>query len=368
MKQRILGYDVAKGIAMLLVVLLHYAIYTRHYAGDIIGNVVTSLCVVCVPLFFTVNGALLLPRTLDYRKHYRKLATIVVVVAVWKTIAAVFFMMFDGSHTVGIKDFLKFQLGGNFGEYPTGYFWFMNALIAVYLVYPLVKLMIDDHGIALWSCMAVLFGLTVCKDTVAVVLDVIGTVSHHELTSLLGSLGEYDIFGNYGYVMLYFMIGGLIGRQVAAIRDGSASKAPSIATCWIVVVIGFACTVAVQRFQHMVAGVNLTVNYGYWLLPTVAMTCAILLICVRVTVDSGLLRGAITAVGGNTFGIYMLHMFAIVAFSRLQASPVLAWMSTLPTGVNTVVNVGFAIVLFICCTLLAVGLKRIPGVRILLSA
>ena len=235
-------------------------------------------------------------------------------------------------------------------------------------MYPLIKLMFDDHGAALWSCMAVLFGFTVCKDTAAVVLDIIGAVSHHELTSLLGSLGEYDIFGNYGYVMLYFMIGGLIGQQVAAEHDGSSAKIPSIAACWIVAIIGFVCTVAIQRFQHATAGVNLTVNYGYWLMPTVAMTCAILLICVRVEAGNGLLRELITAVGGGTFGIYMLHMFAIVIFSRLQASPALAWMGSLPAGVNTAVNVGFALALFICCALLSAGMKRIPGIRVLLNA
>lgn len=93
MRQRILGYDVAKGIAMFLVVLLHYSFYTRFYSGDVVGSAVTSVCVICVPLFFAVNGALLLPRPLDVRKHYKRLITIVIIVAAWKSLSALFFCL-----------------------------------------------------------------------------------------------------------------------------------------------------------------------------------------------------------------------------------------------------------------------------------
>ncbi|MFQ9707226.1 MAG: acyltransferase family protein [Bifidobacterium dentium] len=72
MKKRIVGYDIAKTLAMFLVVMLHYSLYTRYYSSGIAGTLVTVMCVVCVPLFFAVNGALLLPRPLDEHRHYRK--------------------------------------------------------------------------------------------------------------------------------------------------------------------------------------------------------------------------------------------------------------------------------------------------------
>lgn len=72
MGKRIVGYDVAKSIAMFFVVLLHFAFYTRYYSGGLAGTAVTTLCVICVPLFFAVNGALLLPRTFDVKNIIRK--------------------------------------------------------------------------------------------------------------------------------------------------------------------------------------------------------------------------------------------------------------------------------------------------------
>lgn len=143
MKKRVVGYDIIKSMAMFFVVMLHYSFYTRFYSSGLAGTAVTVLCVVCVPLFFAVNGALLLPRKMDEAKHYRKTLNIVIVVTIWRLLAAAFFVFVDGSHPVTLKDLVLFLLGGGFGDYPTGYFWFMNALIAVYLVLPVMKMAFD---------------------------------------------------------------------------------------------------------------------------------------------------------------------------------------------------------------------------------
>lgn len=200
---------------MFLVVMLHYSFYTKYYSNGVAGTLVTVMCVVCVPLFFAVNGALLLPRPLDEHRHYRKVLNIVIIVSIWKVLAAIFFIYVDGSQTVTIKDFCIFLLGGNLGGYPTGYFWFMNALIAVYLILPLAKMAFDsDRRIVLHALMAVLFGFTVGKDTVSLVLQGLGTLTHHDFASIMNSIDEYYIFGSYGYVLLYFLVGGLVGRRL----------------------------------------------------------------------------------------------------------------------------------------------------------
>lgn len=77
---------------MFFVVMLHYSFYTRFYSSGLVGTSVTVLCVVCVPLFFAVNGALLLPRAMDEAKHYRKTLNIIIVVTIWRLLAAAFFV------------------------------------------------------------------------------------------------------------------------------------------------------------------------------------------------------------------------------------------------------------------------------------
>ena len=254
---------------MFLVVMLHYSLYTRYYSGGIAGTLVTVMCVVCVPLFFAVNGALLLPRPLDEHRHYRKVLNIVIIVSIWKVLAAIFFIYVDGSQTVTIKDFCIFLLGGNLGGYPTGYFWFMNALIAVYLILPLAKMAFDsDRRIVLHALMAVLFGFTVGKDTVSLVLQGLGTLTHHDFASIMNSIDEYYIFGSYGYVLLYFLVGGFVGSRlvhgsgIEEATHGGVQISQGMAVCGIIVC--YVVTVLIQRYQHAVKGVVLTVENGYW--------------------------------------------------------------------------------------------------------
>lgn len=367
MKQRILGYDLAKSGAMFMVVLLHYAYYTKDYPSDRLTNAIATFCMICVPLFFTVNGALLLPRPLDARKHYRKLAVIVAVMFVWKTIDAVFCVLVDRSHEVGFKDYLKFLLGGNLGDYPTGYFWFMNALIAVYLVYPLIKLIYDDNGIALRACIAVLLVFGFGKDSAATILDMIGALTHHELSSLLDGVGGFYIFGGYGYILLYFIAGGLIARRIKNIRDNDHPSPFRTRTCLLLIAVCFFCLFGVQRFQSATSGVNLNVADGYWLLPTLIETLLVLIVCLRIDTSNPAVRTVVGGIGGNTFGVYMLHLMAIVMFAKLQELPMMAWMGHLDNYAGVIVNIGCALILFLGCAAISVVLRRVPGIRLLLS-
>lgn len=293
MKKRVVGYDIIKSMAMFFVVMLHYSFYTRFYSSGLAGTAVTVLCVVCVPLFFAVNGALLLPRKMDEAKHYRKTLNIVIVVTIWRLLAAALFVFVDGSHPVTLKDLVLFLLGGGFGDYPTGYFWFMNALIAVYLVLPVMKMAFDsERKLAFNALLAVLAGFTVGKDSLKLVLQMLGTATNHDFASILNALDEFYIFGSYGYVLLYFLIGGMIGRYLKQKQTGELDADvhhPLFDISWgeasAGIVVCYALTLLIQRYQHATHGTNLTVENGYWLLPSFVATILILLVLGRVNIQ-----------------------------------------------------------------------------------
>ncbi len=351
---------------MFLMVMLHYSFYTKYYSNGIAGTLVTVMCVVCVPLFFAVNGALLLPQPLDEHLHYRKVLNIVIIVSIWKVLATIFFIFVDSSQTVTIKDFCIFLLGGNLVGYPTGYFWFMNALIALYLILPLVKMAFDsDRSIVLHTLMAVLFGFTVGKDTVSLVLQGIGTLTHHDFASIVNPIDEYYIFGSYGYVLLYFLVGGLIGRRLVhglemGAAHGGVQISQSMAVCGVMVC--YAVTVLVQRYQHAVKGVVLTVENGYWLLPTFVATLLILFALGRVRMR-GFGAEMFQAIGMNTFGIYMLHMAGLILLSRAQDTSLFNGLGNLNSIALTAVNVLLCICIFVGCLFITVLLRKIPFIE-----
>lgn len=365
MRKRIVGYDVAKTLAMFFVVMLHYSFYTRYYSSGLAGTLVTTMCVVCVPLFFAVNGALLLPRALDESKHYRKTLNIVVIVSIWKLLAAAFFVFVDGSHPVTFKDLLIFLLGGGFGDYPAGYFWFMNALIAVYLVLPLAKMAFDaERRIVLKALLAVLFGFTVGKDTLVLVLQMFGTVMHHDFASILSSVDEYYIFGSYGYVLLYFLVGGLIGKWLSEQKEERLGLTHGVSICGII--ICYIVTVLIQRYQHAVNGTNLTVDNGYWLLPTFIAVILILSALAKARIQRFWAR-AFQLIGMNTFGVYMLHMAGLVLLSRLQGLACFQVLGGMNSILVTVINVVLCACVFAICLGISVVLRKVPYVGKLFS-
>lgn len=235
MKKRVVGYDIIKSMAMFFVVMLHYSFYTRFYSSGLAGTAVTVLCVVCVPLFFAVNGALLLPRKMDEAKHYRKTLNIVIVVTIWRLLAAAFFVFVDGSHPVTLKDLVLFLLGGGFG-------------------------------------------------------------------------------------------------------------------------------LLIQRYQHATHGTNLTVENGYWLLPSFVATILILLVLGRVNIQ-GIWAKVFQVIGMNTFGVYMLHLVGLVLLSRLQALPWLQFMGNLNSVAVTLLNVVLCGCVFAICLAVSVLFRKIPYIN-----
>lgn len=367
MKKRVVGYDIIKCIAMFFVVMLHYSFYTKFYSDGLAGTAITVLCVVCVPLFFAVNGALLLPRDMNTVKHYRKTLNIIIVVTIWKLLAATFFTLVDGSHPVTLKNLAIFLLGGGFGDYPTGYFWFMNALIAVYLVLPVMKMAFDaEQKIAFHALLAVLAAFTVGKDSLKLVLQMAGTTTNHDFASIVNSLGEFYIFGSYGYVLLYVLVGGVIGRYLKQTReestDGNAlhflSRISPGKAC-VGIAICYTLTLLIQRYQHAAHGTNLTVDNGYWLLPTFIATVLILLTLGQADIQG---TGAkfFQIVGMNTFGVYMLHLAGLVLLSRLQSLSWFEFMGTMNSIAVTMLNTLLCACVFAACLATSALLRNIP--------
>ena len=369
MKKRVVGYEIIKSMAMFFVVMLHYSFYTRFYSSGLAGTAVTVLCVVCVPLFFAVNGALLLPRKMDEAKHYRKTLNIVIVVTIWRLLAAAFFVFVDGSLAGQRQDLVLFLLGGGFGDYPTGYFWFMNALIAVYLVLPVMKMAFDsERKLAFNALLAVLAGFTVGKDSLKLVLQMLGTATNHDFASILNALDEFYIFGSYEYVSLYFLIGGMIGRYLSRSRPGNSMPTSLLPVRYLLgeasagIVVCYALTLLIQRYQHATHGTNLTVENGYWLLPSFVATILILLVLGRVNIQ-GIWAKVFQVIGMNTFGVYMLHLVGLVLLSRLQALPWLQFMENLNSVAVTLLNVVLCGCVFARCLAVSVLFRKIPYIN-----
>ena len=101
-----------------------------------------------VPLFFMVNGALLLRKPIDVKKHYKKVIHLILVTILWKIIYIV------GSLLVGrifsndltpLNIITTLTSNNNIKSVPTEHLWFMYSLIGVYIILPFIQTFIGNN-------------------------------------------------------------------------------------------------------------------------------------------------------------------------------------------------------------------------------
>lgn len=127
MNQRNVNLDLIKCIACICVVGLHavgMSNYTIYY-----------LCDCGVPLFFMVNGYLLLSREkIDYTYAFRKILHILKVVFLWNFLIAVPVLIFRQK----IVNPFRLSFDSLLQKGYLWHFWFFGALIMIYLLLPLL--------------------------------------------------------------------------------------------------------------------------------------------------------------------------------------------------------------------------------------
>lgn len=140
MQKRNVGYDFIKTIAIFLVVIIHSNV---AYLGSNQGNVgwyfvmlLTSVCLVAVPLFFMVSGALLLDtqEVIPLKNlFFKRILKQAIPFLAWSLIYVVARIIL-GKIPFGVTAFTDLL------HSPAYYqFWFMYSLLAIYLLLPVLQ-------------------------------------------------------------------------------------------------------------------------------------------------------------------------------------------------------------------------------------
>lgn len=137
MKQRIYYLDVLRCLACIMVVLMH----APYPNGGLSGHIVVPISlftVPCIGLFFMVSGALLLPVKETGNGFMKKrLTKVLVPLLVWTAVGILLSGFTKGFGTP--LDIVRKVCSIPFAPQGHGVFWFMYALIGLYLVAPVVS-------------------------------------------------------------------------------------------------------------------------------------------------------------------------------------------------------------------------------------
>lgn len=146
---RIRYLDSLRALATVAVVAIHVA--SNNWYGFIgtvdwiTFTVYAGICKFCVPVFFMISGVLFLNPARHYtikRLYAHNIARLVLFLLVWSLIYLVFHLLENGESITGasLLDCVKSILKGD----TQTHFWFVYALIGIYIVAPIIKVFTDN--------------------------------------------------------------------------------------------------------------------------------------------------------------------------------------------------------------------------------
>lgn len=310
----------------------------------------------CVPLFFMVNGALLLNRDrFDSKKHYKGLLHMFLQYYVWYALTIVIlgilfrydFLAQGKAHLLNI-----FLFHMPVSEVPATHLWFIPALCCFYVIYPFFRSLFAQEKTDPNARMGliVFMGMIYVFDFLFQDFDNFKIASDHLRSFATYALdGFYPFIGHMGTLMFYFLLGGIFHRY----RDKTA-KIPAI-LCVLMILVGLGLSYATVCVKYAHEIYYDPVFEGFGTHGTLLCTAGTFLLAGKVNykfLEKVKLLPLIHAVGDNTMSIYYTHW--ILGY-------IIAEFITIPVG--PVWNVLHALVLVAAGTVFGLVMKKVPVLK-----
>lgn len=304
--------DLLKVIAILMVISQHIPLYDFDFINN--GKILEyffKLLSEGVPLFVTINGFLLFRKdNLDVKKHYKKTLKMFVLVLIWEAILIPIGMLLSGTKfNAGLMLDLFFRTGGDNAVY-TSHLWFMQQLIAVYCVYPLLwKEYKNDY-----STFKLLFALitifSVGVGTIELISNLFSYSGYANMVLYVSNyIKQYSFLGECSWQFFYFCLGGVLYKNINKIKEKRILAIIIGILSWILAFV-YGYYVSIQK--------GYTFN-GYFNRDSLFMVFTIIgwFALTMNYKGNGLFGKIINSIGKNTFGIYVIHNFMVEVFKLI---------------------------------------------------
>lgn len=359
-KARLVSHDAVKTLAIFLVCIYHYHFFDINIAStktiDVYMNYLfIGASSMGVPLFFMVNGALLLNKPYTFRHYLRKVFKISLLFIIWNFISLLGFLLLT-EQSAPLKTFILdlFYLKMD----VSNHLWFLQALLSVYLLYPVLKEVYEStkEGLLYWL-ICILFFFSFGNLFLNSVINTIEYVIHVNYLKQdeLNLFPFINPFGNYYFCLFYFLIGGLLTKE----RFTYLYKIPA----WALTVIFFLSLGLLFTYGVLMTlsdeKLYDTVWYGYYSVMTLCMSVSIYLLFSGLAYKSNALNYWLTTIGSNTLGIYFIHRFFGWLLTRLVIN------YSIPTNLG--ISLFFVALLVGSSLVIVLLLKKLPLLKRLVS-
>lgn len=320
-KERVLYFDCLRIIAALFVVVLHTS--TSHF-GEVnvyslewkMFNLYDGLSRWTVPMFIMMSGALFLGRPVSIEKLWKKnILRIAVAFVVWSGLYVLEYQWCHGAtHPLDGAAAVKYLVQGHF------HLWFLQMLMGVYAMIPLLEPVVRSEKLLKYF-MGLAFLLSVLLPTLN------NGIKYFALPVTQGALAVKGSFGlSFGY-LFYFVLG-----YCLTVWDTDRFRVP----IYVLGVLGFAVTIGLTDFLSVRAGVSDFTFYDYNYLNVLCQTvCMFQLgkdLLGKLRYSDTVERLILTA-SKCSFGVYLIHPFALDFLEKVLGLHTLSFTSVLSVPV-----------------------------------
>ena len=301
-------YDLLRVASMVGVVYLHTAAGALRQLGTPLwhfSNLLSSLATAAVPLFFMLSGALLLshPRTAELGTLFRRrLPKVLIPLLAWSGVVIALAGVLSGPQAALDK---LIPLLNTPVMVP---YWFLYALVPIYLVSPLLKKMTDGLSEAHWNYLVGLWLIaTIGMDTLC---DLAPAGPWQSALTVHWTL-NLDFVGGY---LGYFLLGARLASRTGVYDE------------------------RIKSYLHLFT----------------AVLAAALFLLARSYGEGRSSGRALTALSGLSFGVYLVHPMAIQFWQK-------AWTAWITPAVDTIpLQLGYYLAILLSCL---VGVALLMSVK-----
>lgn len=297
-----------------------------------------------VPVFMLVNGFLMFDKKFDGKKHLRRTLNVVLIILIWSVLMDLFFTLLEGK-PLSIRSVARTVLNTSISDSHTGVLWFLQKLVVIYLVFPVLKHLYDTRFSLFTYLLAVLFVSTYTINFVSLLTNF---TQSELLKSVLFFLNRYSVVFTDNIYIIYFMLGGFLYRNMDKLPHKLCMIAGAVCTLLSAV---FGVAVSVHQ------GATFSVGYNYSQVFLFFTILGMFLLCSHLPLNNPRVNKVLASIGDNTMGIYLLHRMVIFGINR--------WVSvtTLPFLYRFAVSFGVLLISWG----LTVLIRKIPKVSFLVK-
>lgn len=359
-KKRFAHVDLLKCLAIYFVLIFHgtlynFAIWKNAPMLHVLRLFSRTILSTCVPLFFFVNGYLLLPKKLDLKRHTLRTGKLMLQTCFWMVFLRLILQPFYGEYYTWeqLKE-ICWQLKNGWNNQ----LWFLEVLIGIYLLFPLLKGAWDAGWKNFCWFAAVTALLVFGNDLTNMGMTLFNLFVKKEFYLYQNSLPVFYNFNPFNWKFLmglaYFCLGGVaylmeerLLRLPGKWRNAAAVVGMALC-CFMLGMIGWRFTLYCKELWDVVWN-------GYSTVFTLGNVLALYVLSLNLKREIPLVR----LISANTLGIYLIHDLIHKCLSGYATQ--FAFLRTV-TGTMVYAAALLLISLGICLVL-----KKIPLIKYLIT-